>query len=234
MIGKTEDEIIDLYNKLNDSGGLEYTTIVASLKDDSLSLQYLTPYTGCAMADFFKFYSMNSFIIYDDFSTHNQVTSMLMQQSKVSLNYGNWSGELIERACQVSPKYGNGSHTALVLADKIDNGKDNGETFYYYLPYLQSHVDSMIELSHESFTRNLIPPISLLPVPYGSPKFHKGFLHELSNDARSKLFEQQELEKAYRQQMEIGLDLEPDIEKIASNVCFLCKLVDYLSILFIL
>eukprot|EP01084_Bolivina_argentea_P185613 320073_1 len=228
MIGKPIDEIWRLYNILLDSGALEYCTIIVSRNDDFMSKQLLTPYSGASIADFYKFYGMNSFIIYDDFTIHNRICSKLYRESKGLLSYGNWSGELLERSCQINNKYGNGSHSALCIADKPKDDDElnmESETFYNYLPYLISHVDQHIMLSDQSFENNLLPPISLLPVPYGIPKFMKynhdkwnKILLKLSINVKKILFQFVELETAARHQMELNLDLEPDVERISSNV----------------
>ena len=234
MIGKPVDEIWKLYNILKDTGALEYSTIVVSRDDDFMCKQLMTPYTGAAMADFYKFYGMNSFIIYDDFTVHNRICSKLYRESKGLMSYGNWSGELLERASQIHTKYGNGSHTALCIADKPQDDDElnvESETFYNYLPHLVSHVDEHIKLSDESYEQGLVPPISLFPVPYGTPKFMKynrdndtmqgrynEILLKLSINVKKILFELVELEQAARDQMELNIDLEPDVEKIASNV----------------
>ena len=243
MIGKPVEEIWRLYNILKETGALEFSTIVVSRNDDFMSKQLLTPYTGAAMADFYKYYGMNSFIIYDDFTVHNRICSKLYRESKGLMTYGNWSGELLERASQLNAKYGNGSHTALCIADKpTDDDELNveSETFYNYLPHLVSHVDEHIMLSDTSYDKGLVPPISLFPVPYGIPKSMKysaklsdneqhgnmdivdqhynQILLQLSINVKRILFELVELEQAARHQMELNLDMEPDVERIASNV----------------
>eukprot|EP01083_Nonionella_stella_P051634 137096_1 len=240
MIGKPPEEIWRLYNVLKDAGALEYSTIVASRHDDCMSKQLLTPYAGAAMADFYKFYGMNSFIVYDNFTVHNRICSKLYRESKGLMTYGNWSGELLERACQINAKHGHGSHSALCIADKPKDDDElnvESETFFNYLPHLVSHVDEHIMLSDESYDADLVPPISLFPVPYGIPKFMKynrvaadaqtvdkvrhhydQILLKLSIDVKKILFELVELETAARHQMELDIDLEPDVQRIASNV----------------
>ena len=241
MIGKPVDEIWRLYDILSTSGALEYSTIIVSRNDDFMSKQLLTPYTGAAVADFYKFYGMNSFVIYDDFTVHNRICSKLHRESQGLMTYGNWSGELLERATQLNARYGNGSHTALCIADKPKDDDElnvESETFYNYLPFLVSHVDEHMMLSDDSFNANMVPPISLFPVPYGVPKFMKynmendggvgsrwnRVLLKLSVNVKKRLFELVELEAAARHQMELNLDLEPDVERIASNVYKLQKL----------
>ena len=240
MIGKPVEEIWRLYNVLKETGALEYSTIVVSRDDDFMAKQLMTPYSGAAIADFYKFYGMNSFIIYDDFTVHNRISSKLYRESKGLMTYGNWSGELLERASQINDKYGSGSHTALCIADKPRDDDElnvESETFYNYLPHLVSHVDEHIMLSDESYEQGLVPPISLFPVPYGIPKFMKynrsnndgsddnnqdsnynQILLKLSINVKKILFELVELENAARSQMELNIDLEPDVERIASNV----------------
>ena len=234
MIGKPVAEIWRLYRILEDSGALEYSTIVVSRDDDLMTKQMLTPYTGAAVADFYKFYGMHSFVVYDDFTVHNRLCSKIYRESNGLMTYGNWSGELLERASQLNGRYGGGSQTALCLADRPQDDDElnvESETFYNYLPHLVSHVDGHIMLSDESYDKGLVPPISLFPVPYGTPKFMKQstaatveqqkyneVLLRLSIGVKRILFELVELEQAARQQMELGLDLEPDVERIASNV----------------
>ena len=234
MIGKPVEEIWRLYRILHDSGALEFSTIVVSRNDDLMTKQMLTPYTGAAIADFYKFYGMNSFVVFDDFTVHNRICSKIYRESNGLMTYGNWSGELLERASQLSDKYGGGSHTALCLADRPQDDDElnmESETFYNYLPHLVSHVDGHIMLSDESYDKGLVPPISLFPVPYGTPKFMKNsavrteeegkcneILLRLSIGVKRILFELVELEQAARHQLELGLDLEPDVERIASNV----------------
>merc|ERR1711971_419519 len=216
------------YAMLKANNALSFSTIVVSREDDLPCKQMLTPYTGAAIADFFKFHGLHSVIVYDDLTVHNRICSKIWRESTGLMTYGNWSGELLERAALLDAKFGGGSHSALCLADKPrddDELNAESETFFNFLPHLVSHCDERLSLSEAVQAQGLSPPIALFPVPYGTPKFMRqseqgidAVLATLSVCVKRALFECAERESAAQSQRELEIDLEPDTERIASNV----------------
>ncbi|ETO19210.1 H(+)-transporting two-sector ATPase F(1) alpha subunit, partial [Reticulomyxa filosa] len=122
---------------------------------------------------------------------------------------------LLERAGQLNAKAHGGSHTAVCIADKPD---DRAQVLFDFLPMFSSHVDVLLNLSERAFSRKITPPVALYPVPFGTPKYQAGYLRELVNNVRSQLHQQMNLERAYREQIELGLHIDPDMQHIINHI----------------
>src|SRR5215813_13121094 len=123
-IGQKQSSIARLISVLEDAGAMPYTIIVASPAADSATNQYLAPFAGAAMGEWFMDNGMDALIIFDDLSKHavayRQVSLVLKRPSGREAYPGDvfyLHSRLLERAARVGEKYGNGSLTALPIIE---------------------------------------------------------------------------------------------------------------------
>src|SRR3954469_6025224 len=121
-IGQKQSNIARVVAVLEESGAMPYTIVVAASASDSATNQYLAPFGGCAMGEWFMDNGMDALIIYDDLSKHavayRQVSLVLKRPSGREAYPGDvfyLHSRLLERAARLSEKYGNGSLTALPI-----------------------------------------------------------------------------------------------------------------------
>src|SRR5438093_1163423 len=119
-IGQKQSNIARVINVLEEAGALPYAIVVVASASDSATNQYLAPFAGCAMGEWFMDNGMDALIIYDDLSKHavayRQVSLVLKRPSGREAYPGDvfyLHSRLLERSARVSEKYGNGSLTAL-------------------------------------------------------------------------------------------------------------------------
>src|SRR6516164_4981628 len=123
-IGQKQSTIAQIINVLEGAGAMPYTIILASPASDSATSQYLAPFAGAAMGEWFMDNGMDALIIYDDLSKHavayRQVSLVLKRPSGREAYPGDvfyLHSRLLERAARVGEKFGNGSLTALPIIE---------------------------------------------------------------------------------------------------------------------
>src|SRR5208283_158691 len=123
-IGQKQSNLARLITVLEQAGAMPYTIIVASPASDSATNQYLAPFAGAAMSEWFMDNGMDALIVYDDLSKHavayRQVSLVLKRPSGREAYPGDvfyLHSRLLERAARVGEKYGNGSVTALPIIE---------------------------------------------------------------------------------------------------------------------
>jgi len=119
-IGQKQSNVANVIRVLEETGALPYTIVVVATASDSATNQYLAPFAGCAMGEWFMDNGMDALIIYDDLSKHavayRQVSLVLKRPSGREAYPGDvfyLHSRLLERAARVAEKFGNGSLTAL-------------------------------------------------------------------------------------------------------------------------
>ncbi len=125
-IGKRRGEIARLVATLEEAGAMEYTTVVVASASDPAATQYLSPYSGCAMGEWFMENGMDALVVYDDLSKHAwayRQVSLLMRRPPGREAYPGdvfyLHSRLLERAAQLSEARGNGSLTALPFIETL-------------------------------------------------------------------------------------------------------------------
>ena len=162
-IGQKQSNIARIISVLEDAGAMPYTTIVASPASDSATNQYLAPFAGAAMGEWFMDNGMDALIIYDDLSKHavayRQVSLVLKRPSGREAYPGDvfyLHSRLLERAARVGEKYGNGSLTALPIIET-----QAGDVSAYIPTNVISITDGQIYLETDLFYQGIRPAISV-------------------------------------------------------------------------
>ena len=142
---------------------MEYTTIVAATASDSAPLQFLAPYTGCAMGEYFRDNGMHALIIYDDLSkqavAYRQMSLLLRRPPGREAYPGDvfyLHSRLLERAAKLSDEHGGGSLTALPIIET-----QGGDVSAFIPTNVISITDGQIFLETELFNQGIRPAINV-------------------------------------------------------------------------
>ena len=161
-IGQKSTSVIQLASELAKSGAMEYTIIVSASASESAPLQYIAPYSGCAMAEYFREQGKDVLIIYDDLSKHAvayRALSLLIRRPPGREAYPGdvfyLHSRLLERAACVDEKYGGGSITALPVIET-----QAGDVSAYIPTNVISITDGQIFLETELFNAGIMPAIN--------------------------------------------------------------------------
>ncbi len=161
-IGQKNSSVVQLANELTASGAMEYTIIVSASASESAPLQYVAPYAGCAMAEYFREQGKDVLIIYDDLSKHAvayRALSLLIRRPPGREAYPGdvfyLHSRLLERAACVAPEYGGGSITALPIIET-----QAGDVSAYIPTNVISITDGQIFLETELFHAGVMPAIN--------------------------------------------------------------------------
>ena len=162
-IGQKQSNIARVISVLEEAGAMPYTIIVAAPAADSAANQYLAPFAGAAMGEWFMDNGMDALIVYDDLSKHavayRQVSLVLKRPSGREAFPGDvfyLHSRLLERAARVSEKYGNGSLTALPIIET-----QAGDVSAYIPTNVISITDGQIYLESDLFYQGVRPAISV-------------------------------------------------------------------------
>ncbi len=162
-IGQKNANVARVVEILSKTGALDYTIIVSATASDSATSQYLAPFAGCAMGEWFMDNGMDALIIYDDLSKHavayRQVSLILKRPSGREAYPGDvfyLHSRLLERAARLGEKYGNGSLTALPIIET-----QAGDVSAYIPTNVISITDGQIYLETDLFYQGIRPAISV-------------------------------------------------------------------------
>jgi F-type H+-transporting ATPase subunit alpha len=162
-IGQKRNTIAQLVKILTEAGALEYTIIVAATASDPAPLQFMAPYSGCAMGEFFRDHGMHALIIYDDLSkqsvAYRQMSLLLRRPPGREAFPGDvfyLHSRLLERAAKRSDQTGAGSLTALPVIETLA-----GDVSAYIPTNVISITDGQIFLETELFYRGVRPAINV-------------------------------------------------------------------------
>src|SRR5688572_1217739 len=162
-IGQKQSTIARIVSVLDEAGALPYTIVVASPAADSATSQYLAPFAGAAMGEWFMDNGMDALIVYDDLSKHavayRQVSLVLKRPSGREAYPGDvfyLHSRLLERAARVGEQYGDGSLTALPVIET-----QGGDVSAYIPTNVISITDGQIFLETDLFHQGIRPAISV-------------------------------------------------------------------------
>ncbi|MBR5262473.1 MAG: F0F1 ATP synthase subunit alpha [Clostridia bacterium] len=161
-IGQKSTSVAQLASELLRNGAMENTIIVCASASESAPLQYIAPYSGCAMAEYFREQGKDVLIIYDDLSKHAvayRALSLLIRRPPGREAYPGdvfyLHSRLLERAACVAPEYGGGSITALPIIET-----QAGDVSAYIPTNVISITDGQIFLETELFHSGIMPAIN--------------------------------------------------------------------------
>ena len=161
-IGQKNTSVVSLVNNLTKAGAMDYTIVVSASASESAPLQYIAPYSGCAMAEYFRAQGKDVLIIYDDLSKHAvayRALSLLIRRPPGREAYPGdvfyLHSRLLERAACVAPEYGGGSITALPIIET-----QAGDVSAYIPTNVISITDGQIFLETELFHAGIMPAIN--------------------------------------------------------------------------
>jgi F-type H+-transporting ATPase subunit alpha len=162
-IGQKESQIAQLVNTLEEHGAMDHTIIVVASAAEPAPMQYLAPYSGCSMGEYFRDSGRDAFIAYDDLTKHawayRQVSLLLRRPPGREAYPGDvfyLHSRLLERAAKLSPEYGGGSLTALPVIET-----QLGDVTTYIPTNVISITDGQIFLENELFMGGTRPAISV-------------------------------------------------------------------------
>ncbi|MEO6034923.1 MAG: F0F1 ATP synthase subunit alpha, partial [Verrucomicrobiota bacterium] len=162
-IGQKQSNVARVINVLEEAGAMPYTIIVVAASSDSATNQYLAPFAGASMGEWFMDNGMDALIIFDDLSKHavafRQVSLVLKRPSGREAYPGDvfyLHSRLLERSARVSEKYGNGSLTALPIIET-----QAGDVSAYIPTNVISITDGQIYLETDLFYQGIRPAVSV-------------------------------------------------------------------------
>jgi F-type H+-transporting ATPase subunit alpha len=163
ICGQKKQKLRELVSVLTEYGAFAYTTVVAATAGDSFAMQYLAPFVGCTIGEYFRDCGKDALIVYDDLSKHAKIyrdVSLLLERPPgreaypgdvFSLHAG-----LLERAAKLSKKRGGGSLTALPIVETQE-----GDITSFIPTNLISITDGQIYLERGLFQKGFLPAVNV-------------------------------------------------------------------------
>ncbi len=162
-IGQKQSTVRQVYQKLLEAGALEYTIIVSATASHSAPLQYLAPYTGCTMGEYYRDNGKHALIVYDDLTKQSQAYRQLSLLLRRPPGREAFPGDvfyihsrLLERACKLNDSLGAGSLTALPVIETQE-----GDVSAYIPTNVISITDGQIYLESDLFNSGIRPAVNV-------------------------------------------------------------------------
>ena len=162
-IGQKRSTVAQIVKTLTDNGAMEYTTVVAATASDPAPMQFLAPYAGCSIGEFFRDNGMHALVVYDDLSkqavSYRQMSLLLRRPPGREAYPGDvfyLHSRLLERAAKMNDEHGGGSLTALPIVET-----QAGDVSAYIPTNVISITDGQIFLESELFYQGIRPAINV-------------------------------------------------------------------------
>ncbi len=162
-VGQKRSTVAQLVKKLEEEGAMEYTCVVAATASDAAPMQFLGPYAGCAIAEYFRDNGMHALIIYDDLSkqavSYRQMSLLLRRPPGREAYPGDvfyLHSRLLERSAKMDDEYGAGSMTALPIIET-----QAGDVSAFIPTNVISITDGQIFLETELFYQGVRPAVNV-------------------------------------------------------------------------
>ena len=223
-IGQKRSTVRQIEKTLGEAGAMEYTTIVAATASDAAPLQFLAPYTGCAMGEYFRDNGMHALIIYDDLSkqavAYRQMSLLLRRPPGREAYPGDvfyLHSRLLERAAKLSDEHGGGSLTALPIIET-----QGGDVSAFIPTNVISITDGQIFLETELFNQGIRPAINVgLSVSRVGSSAQTKAMKKVSGSMKLELAQYREM-AAFAQ---FGSDLDASTQKLLNRGSKLTELL---------
>ena len=161
-IGQKNSTVAQLVEQLTQAGAMDYTIVVSSTAAEMAPMQYIAPYAGCAMGEYFMAQGKDVLVVYDDLSKHAvayRALSLLIRRPPGREAYPGdvfyLHSRLLERAARIAPEYGGGSLTALPIIET-----QAGDVSAYIPTNVISITDGQIFLESELFHSGIMPAVN--------------------------------------------------------------------------
>ncbi len=161
-IGQKRSTVAQVVEQFNAAGAMDYTIVVSATASEDAPLQYIAPYAGCAMGEYFMHQGRDVLIVYDDLSKHAvayRALSLLIRRPPGREAYPGdvfyLHSRLLERAARIAPEYGGGSLTALPIIET-----QAGDVSAYIPTNVISITDGQIFLESELFHSGIMPAVN--------------------------------------------------------------------------
>ena len=223
-VGQKRSTVRQIEKTLEEAGAMEYTTIVAATASDAAPLQFLAPYTGCAMGEYFRDNGMHALIIYDDLSkqavAYRQMSLLLRRPPGREAYPGDvfyLHSRLLERAAKLSDEHGGGSLTALPIIET-----QGGDVSAFIPTNVISITDGQIFLETELFNQGIRPAINVgLSVSRVGSSAQTKAMKKVSGSMKLELAQYREM-AAFAQ---FGSDLDASTQKLLNRGSKLTELL---------
>lgn len=223
-IGQKASTVAQIVEKLRQHGAMEYTTVVAATASELAPLQYIAPYSGCAMGEEWMEQGKDVLIVYDDLSKHAvayRTLSLLLKRPPGREAYPGdvfyLHSRLLERAAKMSEEYGNGSLTALPIIET-----QAGDISAYIPTNVISITDGQIFLQTELFNEGIRPAVdSGLSVSRVGSAAQVKAMKKVSGSLKLELAQYRELQAFAK----FGSDLDPSTKATLDHGAKLTELL---------
>ena len=215
-IGQKESTVARIVEKLAEEGALDYTIVVAASASDPAPLQFIAPYSACAMGEFFRDNGMHALIIYDDLSKHavayREMSLLLRRPPGREAFPGDvfyLHSRLLERASKLSDEYGSGSLTALPIVET-----QAGDVSAYIPTNVISITDGQVFLETDLFFKGIRPAVNVgLSVSRVGSAAQEKAMKQVAGGIKLELAQYREME-AFSQ---FGSDLDETTRKMLNK-----------------
>ncbi|MBO4849017.1 MAG: F0F1 ATP synthase subunit alpha [Clostridia bacterium] len=215
-IGQKDSTVAEIRSKLEKYGAMEYTTIVSAPASSSASMQYIAPFAGAAMSEYFMYSGRDCLIVYDDLSKHavayRELSLLLHRPSGREAYPGDvfyLHSRLLERAARLSPEAGGGSVTALPIIET-----QAGDISAYIPTNVISITDGQIFLETDLFNEGQRPAVNVgLSVSRVGSAAQTKLMKKISARLRMELAQYRELASF----AQFGSDLDDSTRKVLGS-----------------
>jgi F-type H+-transporting ATPase subunit alpha len=215
-IGQKRSSVAQIVKKLEESGAMEYSIVVAATASEPAPLQYLAPFTGCTMGEFFRDNSMHALVVYDDLSkqavAYRQMSLLLRRPPGREAYPGDvfyLHSRLLERAAKLNDDNGGGSLTALPIIETQAN-----DLSAYIPTNVISITDGQIFLETDLFMQGIRPAVNVgLSVSRVGSSAQIKAMKQVAGSIKGELAQYREM-AAFAQ---FGSDLDVSTQKLLSR-----------------
>lgn len=223
-IGQKRSTVAQLVKELEDNGAMEYSIVVAATASDPAPMQFLAPYTGCAMGEYFLNNGMHALMVYDDLSkqavAYRQMSLLLRRPPGREAYPGDVfyiHSRLLERSCKLGEGSGSGSLTALPIIET-----QAGDVSAYIPTNVISITDGQIFLETDLFFKGIRPAINVgLSVSRVGSAAQVKAMKQVAGSIKLELAQYREME-AFAQ---FASDLDPATQKLLARGARLTQLL---------